>query len=495
MTDERSGRRPKGAGPPNDEGGDRPSASDSPRKVARTVVEGLLSALTARMLFLPALVWLIVGAGLLMGAWTLVEEERERRENLAALTGRAPGVVEAPWWRLDFDPELLGGAANWPVATTASACARLRFVPDGGRETTTAYCRRYPRGVVHDSLFTWEEALGPVPVRRVGADGLPRIEIRLAPSLVNRLDERAAEERSSPRDTESVRAPERVRRGGRFLREVWRDVDDPFLRLLEEWSRGSAAVTLAYAPDDPARAVPRAVLEEEFRVSGEARPLPGWALAVPLGLFGLAGWSVGCYLLTGGRRWATAVLAAGALALLPWASGSAGRVLGHLWGGAELALAFIQSEMLVLPPELVLDASAGEDGADGEALVWTLESSEYAELLRWIELTPPADPTDADGVLRHLAEEVRRQATALPDEDVAELLGWAASLQERGEGEEIGLLFVDAALALEDDRARSETVRRRAERLLRAVARHPPSDNPYRLAVDERRRILERVPG
>lgn len=79
-------------------------------------------------------------------------------------------------------------------------------------------------------------------------------------------------------------------------------------------------------------------------------------------------------------------------------------------------------------------------------------------------------------------------------QELAELLRWATSVQERGAGEELGLLFVDAALELLDDEARAEEVRHQAQELLRAVHDHEPSDNPHRLAVAERARILERGP-
>lgn len=497
MENDESGLPPARDEPPEgDDGLQWPSADDSPGKVGRTALYGLLTAIFGRVMWFHSLVFLFVGAGLLIGAWSLVRGELDRREALAAFSGRAPAVIEAPWWRLDFYPEILGDGNNWLAATRASACARLRFRPEGGEETTTAYCRRYRRGALGERSFTWEHALGPVPVRWVDGHGMPRIEIRLDRRLVRWLEARGPEAHIFFHDPESFQGPERARRSDRLLGETWRDLDDPFLRLLTEWSKPPPTATVAYPPGEPGRAAPLPLLRTEFTVPTEGGSMPGSTLAVFLGFFGLAFWGAGCFLATGQSRWATAILVVGGLAVLPWASDHAGRVLGYLWSDAEMALDFIQTEMLDLPPELALAAAEEETTARAEAetLVWDLERSTYAPLLRWLEPGPPPEPTNDDGVLRHLADQVHRQAAALPDEELAELLAWATSVQERGAGEEIGLLFVDAALDLRHDETRSEDVRYRAEELLRAVAFHEPSDNTYRLAAAERRRILERLP-
>ena len=494
MKNDEPGRRPARNDPPDGEDGFRwPSADDSPRKVGRTAVHGLLVAIFARMMFVHGLAWLFVGAGLLTGAWALVQGELERRESLAAFTGRAPGVIEAPWWRLDFAPELLGDGTNWLAVTRPSACARLRFHPEGAGETTTVYCRRFTRGVLEEYSFTWVEALGPVPVRWVDEQGMPRMEFRLASNLVRWLEERGPEVHLFY-DAGEFHGPERARRSDRLLGEVWRDVDDPFLRLLQEWSKPPPEVTVAYPPEDPKRGAPLPLIENALTLKGETLPVEEWMLAIPFGFFGLLAWGAGSHLVTGRSRWGTALLVLGGLVALPWASGHTGKVLGYLWDDAEMALTFIRSEMLALPPELVLAAADEEAGADTETVAWDLESSRYARLLRWIELEPPAEPMGSDAVLRHLADQVHRQAAALPDQELAGLLRWATSVQERGAGEELGLLFVDAALELRDDAARAGEVRYQAEALLRAVHDYQPSDNPHRLAVAERARILERVP-
>lgn len=478
---------------PESDGGFRwPTGEESLREVVRTAARGLLRIALFRYLSLVGLIWLFAGAGVLLGAWTLVQHELDRRAYLATFTGRAPGVVEAPWWQVEFEPEIVGDGTHWPVASQASVCARLRFRPEGGEETTTAYCRRFRRGELGKYAFTWQGALGSVPVRWVDGRGMPRIELRLDPELVRWLEERGPE--VDPfYDPVTFRGAQSARRADRLLGTVWRDVDDPFLRLLEEWSKPAPEVTVAYPSGDPARAAPLALLGQTFTVRSGGGPLAGWKVALPLGLLGLALWGVGSYLLTGASRWATAVMVVGGLAVLPWASGYAGKALGYLWSGAEDALDWIQTEWLDLPPELVL--AAPDETQDAEVLVWTLESSVYARLLQWIDLRPPAEDLDDDGVLRHMADQVHRQAAALPDEELADLLAWAAAVQEWGRGEELGLLFVDAALELRGDESRSEEVRAHAEWVLRAVAAYEPSDNPYRLAVAERRRILDRVPG
>lgn len=494
MTNEHSGHPPDGDEEPGDPRFRWPTGDESPAEVGGEVVRGLTSVIVGRVMFLQSFVWLLLGAGFLLGAFALVREEMGRRDALAAFDGRAPGTIEAPFWRLDYDPELLGDGTNWMPFVRREACARLRFQPEGGEQVTTAYCRRFASGISGGHSLTWEEALGPMPVRWVDERGMPRFELRLSPRLARWLENRGPE-LDVFYDAESFHGPEAARRADRLLASVWREIDDPFLRLLEEWSKPPPVVTVAYAREDPARAAPLPLLEDEYTVPAEGAPIPGWVLAILLGSIGTLCWAAGSYLATFRSRWGTAALVVTGLAVLPWAGGFAGKALGYLWGDAELALEFIRSEMLDLPPELVPAAPADEGDPEAEVLIWSLETSSYAGLLRWIELQPPAEATTDDGVLRHLADRVLRQAVALPDEELARLLAWAASVQERGGGEEIGLLFVDAAVELAGDEARADEVRRQAERLLAAVALHPPSDNPYRLAVAERGRILERVPG
>lgn len=472
-----------------------PTGDESPREIGGTVARGLLGALFGRVFFFEALVWLLLGGGLLTGAWVLIDGELGRRAMLVEMSGRAEGVVEAPWWRVEADPEVLGDGTNWLAVTEASACARLRFRPEGGEEEVLApFCRRFRGGVRNAYFFTWGEALGPVPVRWVDGRGMPRIELQLDSRLVRWLDERGPEVHRFY-DLQPFHGPESARRADRLLGDVWRDLDDPFLRLLEAWSAPEPVVTIAYRPDDPSRAVPLPLIESAAPAETDDSPFPGWWLAVPFGFFGLLAWGAGSYLLIGHRPWAVLSLIVVMVVALPWVTGSTAWLLGHLGSGPELAFRFIETDMLGLPPalELAVPEDDGED--DATRLSWTLARSTYAPLLHWIDLTPPPETTDSDGVLRHLAHQVRRQAVALPDPELAALLAWAASVQSRGAGEELGLLFVDTALGLKDDAERSEDVRHEAEQLLRAVGSHEPSDNPHRLAVEERKRILARLPG
>lgn len=494
MTNDDSARSPRPDGSEGDDAFRWPTGDESAAEVGRTVAQGLLAVLVSRIVFVQSLVWFLLGAGFLLGAWALWEEDLGRQETLAAFAGRAPGTIEAPFWRLDMDPDLLGTGTNWNGFSRREACARVRFAPEGGEEVTTTYCRRFPDGFETGSVFTWEKALGPVPVRWVDDTGMPRLEIRLSRRLARWLEQRGPEEDVFYRPQDS-HGPESARRADRLLASLWQDLDDPFLRLLEEWSKPPPAVPVAYAPDDPARAAPLALLREQYTVPGGSGAMPGWVLAAILGFIGTLSWAAGAYLATFQNRWATAVLVVAGLAAVPWASPFAGKTLSYVWSDADVALAFIQSEMLALPPELVLAEPARGSDSESEPLVWSLETSSYWRLLRWIELRPPAEAISDDAVLRHLADQVHRQAVALPDGELTELLAWAGTVQERGEGEELGLLFVDAALELEADEARSESVRRQAERLLWAVDRYRPSDNPHRGAVEERRRILARLPA
>jgi hypothetical protein len=415
---------------------------------------------------------------------------------VATFEGRADGVIESPWWRLEGDPSFLGDGTNWHAVTTPVGCARLRFRPEGRDETVVPFCQRFRNGLSSSapaSVLTWEEALGPSPVRWVDPNGMPRIEIRLDPRLVEWLE--AHPDRVSPfYDPDTFHGPESARRVDRLLGHLWRDLDDPFLRLLEAWSAPAPEVTVAYVPDDPARAVPLSLLTGDT-VDGESTQWPIWVLAVPFGLFGLAAWWAGWHLVLRHRFRYTVLVVVVTVAALPWLAGPAIALLDKVWDDADLVAAFIGSEMLGLPPQVEIGETERFAGGEPVTVAWTLEMSEYAELLRWIDLEPPPMGSTSDEVLRHLADQVGAQAASLPDEELAALLDWTAEVQMREQGEEIGLLFVDAALAAKGDPERSEGVRDRVDSLFRALAFHPPSDNPYRLAVEERKRILARLPG
>lgn len=490
------------ARPEEEETGDRedafPTGDESPREVGRTVIRGLAGVLLARFFFLNGLIWLLVGGGMLTAAWVLVQAELARRERIETFNGRATGTIEDPWWRLDADPEPLGDGTHWQAVVEATACARLRFEPVGAEKTVTTFCRELGSGLSRGPVLTWEESLGPMPVPWVDERGMPRIELRLDPRLVRWLDERGPEVHRVFYDVETFHGPDRARRADRLLGDVWRSLDDPFLRMLEEWSKPPPEVTVAFLPGEPSQALPLPLLDGET-IDDVDGGIPIWGLAVPFALFGLLAWGAGSHLVSGQRPIATTVLVVLGVVAIPWSSGPAVKLLGYFWEDAELAVFFLRSDPFGLPPALELDVPDESLRSEGESeplrIAWTLEMSSYADLFHWIDLEPPPQGLDSDEVLRHLASQVQRQAATLPDEELAALLDWVTSVQERGEGEEIGLLVVDTALELKDDPSRSREVRWSAEDLLAAVALHPPSDNPHRLAVEERQRILARVPG
>lgn len=144
MTTDDSGRPREDGLLPDDAGGRRPTGSESPREVGEQALRGLFAVVFGRILFFQSFIWLLLGAGLLTGAWALARQEMDRRDALVTFSGRAPGTVEAPRWRLDFDPEILGDGTNWLAVTTAQACARLRFRPDGGEERVAGRRRPLP---------------------------------------------------------------------------------------------------------------------------------------------------------------------------------------------------------------------------------------------------------------------------------------------------------------------------------------------------------------
>jgi hypothetical protein len=459
-------------------------------------------ALFGRLLTVQALVPLLFGGVLLSAAWQLASLELSRRTLERELHGRTSGVVEPLWWRLDFDPSRLGDATNWRALTDPEVCALLRFAPSGAGEVTSFYCRRFDR---YETAYLFSEAgvLGTgVPARWLDADGMPRFEVRLSQRAADWLAAHPAAVDPFVALAGDAETPDTLGQappsaGARWLGGDWQHLDDPFFHMLQQWSRRPREITVAFDPERPTRAVPLAALRDG--TLGDPDGVAVMALAPALGVLGGIFWLFGARFLAlgvfGGRRARLlgTVVAVGSLALVPLLGASVGKLLTSLWSDAERAVIFLRQEMIGLPPMLELRESASP-GAPGDlALEWTLAGSRFAPMLERMPLAPPA-AGDTDAVLRDLSRQVKERLAALPDEGAREALETARRLQEAGEGAEVGLLFIEGALALLEDPRRDGTVHAEAEALLGALRWRPPSRNPDRGAAAERRRLLALLP-
>jgi hypothetical protein len=457
-----------------------------------------------RFLTLVAIVPLIVGGGMLIGSWQLHEHGRQRGADLAAFGGRATAAVEAPWWRLDLDPAEALSPRNWyEDSCWAEICARLRFTPEGGEEVTTTVCRRRRGLALAAQILTFDDALGRgVPLRWLDEEGQPEMRIRFTERAASWLRRQPG---STPAEGAGVgvEAEPPAGPGGPLpldveaLRRFWDDVDDPFFLLLREWSRPAPAVTVAYRPEDPRQALPASLLREHGMGEMGEEEIPEITFIVLFALFGVVFWVAGCRILTlGGNRWVRHGLALGSLALLPWWSAYLGPALDWLWGSSSEALVFFEEEVIgIMERAEVRPDHEIEQPGDVE-LDWTLERSYYGPIFERLPLSPPSSVADDDELLAALSRQVAERVRTMKDDEAASLLRLVDDLQEReGEGEEIGLLFIEVATELCGDEATPEDLHSAACALPRTMRFDRPSDNPYRLAVEERQRLMALVDG
>ncbi|HEX2165014.1 MAG TPA: hypothetical protein VHM02_13805, partial [Thermoanaerobaculia bacterium] len=289
-----------------------------------------------RMALLFALPWLVFGGMFLSGAWQMGAGAVAERERRAALTGRGEAVVEASWWRIDFDPAPLGDdGTNWRDLARRELCSRFRFVSADDGPAAVA-CRRF-HGLA-DGRELLADGDPELPVRWVDAAGRPALDLRLSPRADAWLAARPASWWPLVPQDDAMRARHRP---GSELDALLIEADAPAELLLAAWDpAAAAAVAMAFDPERPARAVPLAALAPRRAPPGEPPLLPIFAVV------GLLLWSVGCTALTAGaRRWVRAALIAGTLLLLPWWGSHLHRALGLLWQPAGGLASFLGPEL------------------------------------------------------------------------------------------------------------------------------------------------------
>lgn len=467
-----------GPGGPGGPGGDEPEPFW--RHAAR-MVGGLV---IGRLRVLHALIPLTFGGILLAGAWDWGAAAWRQRDDLATLTGRGEARVEASWWRIDFDPALLGDdGTNWRDLSLRTLCSRFRFAPGSDGGPVSVACRTF-RGLADGSSLL-HASTPELPVRWIDAAGRPRLDLRLTERAESWLAARPALWWPLVPQDEEVRNRHRP---GSELDALLIEADAPVDLLLLAWDPGAARpVEMAFDPAQPSRAVPVAALETAAGEDVSFVPF----LALGGGLM----WLTGCWIFTfGARAWVRAAVVAGSLLLLPWWGTHLQHVLGFFWAPAGGLFVFLGPEMVGVPSTVHIGEAAGGDWVEGPLAdrerPLTFATSRYADVLAALadDLPPPPPGAPADLVLGGAVAAVTGRVLALPDGRLAELL---AALDEHGrlDAHRADLLFLEAVHRLSLDPSRPALAGAATLVLSGMASAYPP--DPDQLAATERRRLWQ----
>lgn len=470
-------------GPDGFGGPDHPGGEPEPfwRHAAR-VVGGLV---VGRLRVLHALVPLTFGGILLAGAWDWGSTAWSQRDDLATLTGRGEARVEASWWRIDFDPGILGDdGTNWRDLSRRTLCSRFRFEPGSDGGPVSVACRTF-RGLQHGSSLL-HASTPELPVLWLDAAGRPRVDLRFTRRAAEWLAAHPALWWPLLPQDEGMR---RSHREGSELDALLLEADSP-VELLLLAGRGAAAapVAMAFDPARPVRAMPAAALAAAERGFAELLFLPFLALG------GALLWGMGCWMFTwGAPPWLRAAVIAGTLLLVPWWSGHLHRVLGFFWEPAGGLFEFLGPEMVGVPSAVVV-GDAAADWIAGEPIArphpLTFATSHYADVLAVVadDLPQAAAGASADEVLAGAVAAATARVVALPDDRLAELV---AALHDHGrlDAHDADVLFLEAMHRLSLDPDRPELAFQATLVLSGMASAAPPSASwpAYR----ERRRLWQ----
>lgn len=363
---------------------------------------------------------------------TATAEARIETMGLRLVPDSAEGLRGEPYVVLAFEPQ--AGAST----------VRVRYLPHG------AGLESFHQVYIDEDLFSMprEYSLGFRPRWRDPATGEPRVE------LAYRSEDAAAVESLAGWNQKTQ------------LANAERSVDRPLEWFLGDWLRAAedgASVTVRFPPGRPQRVFASDVLSRLPPTGGSpwGALLTSLLICVP---FALPFWWAGTRLLARPLppRWRHVVVW-GPLALLPfWGTRYVEAVERLSPEGAEFnPVARKMGSTQVLPGAEPLEALSGP------RIVFDLDKSRFAPLLRRVDLRRPADPLpDHDAVWRELSARFNRAVGALPDDELSAMLNVA--WHDFGDVS-MSPVLIDTARRVTVEPSRSEALREEARRYLLAI--------------------------
>ena len=392
----------------------------------------------ARMVFgrlfrLPAVFLIAISGFLLILAWQSAPQRLLEARQYARHTATTVGRIVESWLALNWRPDdMASDHLRWYAYATAEPCAVVEFEAGGqwGAERR-AFCGNRMPFFEHDTLDALRTMAPDVPFGwQRDARGLIVQELRVSAAGREWLATHA------PYSTIFAGKPEPATALAALDRQLNRPVD----ATVASYAAPSPAFAVAFDPNDPLTAMPRAWVESRrhFEVAN-------WAVLALFGSLGLALWFGGVGMLLGEvPPRARFMLSCVPLLTLPWwserfpdalrtVSKDAAGIVGDMIGGIDRT-----GRVIGAAPE---DATL----ARGERLVFPVGRDPYAATFGRLALPPPARAAvDANAALQALTSAAAAAMRALPLADQRQVLAQLLA-DKRNDLKGAGLAFVPYA--------------------------------------------------
>ena len=392
----------------------------------------------ARMVFgrlfrLPAIFLIAISGFLLIIAWQSVPQRLLEARQYARHTASAEGHIIESWVALNWRPDDMASEhLRWYAYATAEPCAVVEFEAGGqwGAERR-AFCGNRMPFFEHDTLDALRTMAPGVPFGwQRDERGLIVQELRVSAAGREWLATHA------PYSTTFLGKPEPATALAALDRQLNRPVD----ATVASYATPSPAFPVAFDPNDPLTAMPRAWVESRrhFEVAN-------WAVLVLFGGIGLALWFGGMGLLLGNVPLrAKFMLSCVPLLTLPWwserfpdalrtVSKDMAGIVGDMIGSIDRT-----GRVIGVPP-------AAATLARGERLIFAAGREPYAATFGRLALSPPPRPiADANAALLALTAATAGAMRAMPLADQRQVLAQLLS-DKRNDVKGAGLAFVPYA--------------------------------------------------
>lgn len=363
----------------------------------------------APLIGLMAGFFLLFGGVFLAVAWTAGPQPLIDSFHYAPYTAQVTGRIVDSWVAIDFDPSVLRkGRTNWQPYSKISPCVVVEYSGDWGAALRRAFCGNRFQFREDFRLDDWYAMAPGVPFAflRDNATGFAVEEIRISKTGLDWLGA------NPPEDTFMMSKPPPTT----ALAALKEQFDHPVDVATASWATPFPTFALAYDPKFPDQAMPTKLVEERrkgFWIGGFVFTL---LLAIP----GILVWRIGIHVLTGQRGIILWLLTLAPLLALPWWSDVLPQIVRH----ANKDWADVVTDMLDdinRVTRFTSNAPADAMLADGERIIWHIESGAYADTFGRIrfKLPQPAPASTKDAM-----DALRTQASAQvlkmdPDEQTA----------------------------------------------------------------------------
>jgi hypothetical protein len=399
------------------------------------LVLGIVRLLTGRLGWLAGAFVLLFAAPMLESVYREATAPVERALWRARTTARAEGRIVAGGFAITVNPQALARARFWEDVAQARPFAVLAFHGPTGEEVRSLYrpagdrWPARPAGRLGRDLLVFPPELAPgLAMVWSGPEGRgPEVEILIPPAL---RDEPSTPTGRGYSPWETPPPPTSA------AEELLAKIDRPFEIVAREWTAASGGLVggrdrldVRYLPGEPERAFPLTAFDT---VAGDELATKAFALLM-FGAVALLAWWFGAGLIVRGlpRRHRQALTWL-PLLLLPWWGARLERTLaGIVPGEGEL----VRSALVNFSSPVALPLAGPVVWADVGREVWSLQRSEFADLLAAVDLARPEPaPPDVDAAWRAMSERVGAFLFAQPEPALDALvtrLAWDAQDYER----------------------------------------------------------------